>query len=122
MSIAKAWNAWKPWNANSTNSEKPAVTNVPEQLEREMHELQQRLNAPRDGERPGPPPELQTRLEHLHVAMENLRAAGLHDEAQHIAEQIERIAHEHHPGPPERHDPDMRPPWPPRRTSPRTPW
>ena len=83
-----------------------------EQLEREMHELQQRLNAPRDGERPGPPPELQTRLEHLHVAMENLRAAGLHDEAQHIAEQIERIAHEHHPGPPERHDPDMRPPGP----------
>lgn len=81
-----------------------------EQLQRELHELHRRLNAPRDGDRPGLPPELQVRIDHLHVAMENLHAAGLHDQAEQIAQQIDRIMREHAPGPPERRDPDARPP------------
>ena len=83
-----------------------------EQLEREMHELHRRLQAPREGDRPGPPPELQARLEHLHVAMENLRAAGLHDQAEQIARQIEELTREHTPGPPVGRDPHMQPPGP----------
>jgi beta-lactamase regulating signal transducer with metallopeptidase domain len=73
-----------------------------EQLERELHELHRRVHAPRDGDRPGPSPELQARIDHLHVAMENLHAAGLHEQAEQIAQQIERLMHEH--------DPDARPP------------
>ena len=37
-------------------------------------------------------------------------AAGLHDQAEQIAQQIDRIMREHAPGPPERRDPDARPP------------
>jgi hypothetical protein len=87
-----------------------------EQLERELKELRRRLETPREGERPGPPPELQVRIDHLRVAMENLHAAGLHDQAEQIAQQIDRATREHAimrgthaPGPPQRRDPDARP-------------
>ncbi len=68
-----------------------------EQMERELHALHRRLEAPRDGDRPGLPPEHQARIDHLHVAMENLHAAGLHEQAEQIAQQIERLARERDP-------------------------
>lgn len=81
-----------------------------EQLQRELHELHRRLNAPREGDRPGLPPELQTRIDHLHGAMENLRAAGFPKQAEQIAQQIDWIMRERAPGPTDRRDPDARPP------------
>ncbi len=80
-----------------------------ERLEGELQELRRRLAAPREGDRPGPPPELQVRIDHLRVAMENLHAAGLPDQAEQIARQIEQIIRQHAPGPPERRVPDARP-------------
>lgn len=80
-----------------------------ERLQQEMRELHARLAGPRDRDRPGPPPELQVRIDHLRVAMENLRAAGLHDQAEQIGQQIERLARESAPGPPERRGPEAPP-------------
>lgn len=82
-----------------------------ERLEGELKELRRRLATPREGDRPGPPPELQVRIDHLRVAMENLHAAGLHDQAEQIGRQIEQIVRQHEPGPPklERPVPDAQP-------------
>jgi hypothetical protein len=63
----------------------------------------------RRGDRPGPPhPELERRMHHLRVAIENLRAAGMHDAAQRLVELSEQFMREHAPGvphPPHRPDP-----------------
>ena len=56
-----------------------------ERKAREMHERAQR--------EPGPPPEgdLERRMHHLRVAVENLHAAGLHDPAEKIAKMAEEM-------------------------------
>ena len=82
---------------------------VVEQLERHLQEVRQGMQTLREGDRPGPPPELQAKIEHLRVAMENLHAAGLHDQAEQIAKQIERITREDASRPPERYAPHARP-------------
>jgi hypothetical protein len=89
---------------------------VVERLEREVHEVLQRL-----GERPGDRPrpeveaaEAQRRLAHVRAAIENLRAAGMHDPAEALARQADAWMRERGlpPGrPPEgRERPDMPPP------------
>ena len=65
-----------------------------ERLQREIGEMQRRLAGPREGQRPGPPPDLRARIGHLRAAMENLRAAGLADQAEQIGQQIERLLRE----------------------------
>jgi len=68
------------------------------QIEARLHELSQR----REG-RPAPPPhgpppaardEFARRLQHLRVAVENLRAAGLHEQAERLMREGERFMHE----------------------------
>ncbi len=53
------------------------------------------LKGPRPGERPGPMPpeaaEMQQRLRHLQVAIDNLHAAGLHEPAERLAQERERM-------------------------------
>lgn len=53
------------------------------------------LQGPRPGERPGPMPpeavEMQQRLRHLQVAIDNLHAAGLHEPAERLAQEKERM-------------------------------
>jgi beta-lactamase regulating signal transducer with metallopeptidase domain len=81
-----------------------------EHLTREARELMQRLERT-PGERPPVHPEgddLQRRMHHLRVAIENLRAAGLHDQANALARDAERLAHGERPEPPH----DMPPPGP----------
>ncbi|MHB8902760.1 MAG: M56 family metallopeptidase [Thermoguttaceae bacterium] len=84
-----------------------------ERLERELQQMHRPMEGPRDGDRPGPPPELKAKIDHLRMAMENLHAAGLHDQAEQIAQQLERlmreIAPDHRPGPDSRPGPDGRP-------------
>lgn len=49
-----------------------------------------------EGERPrGEPGDLERRLDHIRAAVENLRAAGMHEVAERLAEQAERLMHEH---------------------------
>lgn len=40
---------------------------------------------------PGPPPEVQRRLHHLEIAIDNLHAAGLHEPAERLAQEAEAI-------------------------------
>ena len=49
--------------------------------------------APGDGRQPPPGeiPETQRRLQHLQVAIENLHAAGLHEPAEHLAQEARRM-------------------------------
>lgn len=73
-----------------------------ERLAREARELMQLLERTA-GERPPVPPEgddLPRRMHHLRVAIENLRAAGLHDQANALARDAERLAHGERPEPP----------------------
>jgi beta-lactamase regulating signal transducer with metallopeptidase domain len=64
----------------------------------------------REGDRrPDAAPELRRRLAHLRAAVENLRAAGMHDAADHLAREGERIAREHGGGDRERPDAPARP-------------
>ena len=53
------------------------------------------LQGPRPGERAGPMPpeavEMQQRLRHLQVAIDNLHAAGLHEPAERLAQEKERM-------------------------------
>jgi beta-lactamase regulating signal transducer with metallopeptidase domain len=65
-----------------------------ERLAREARELMQTLEH-RSGDRPAARPEgeeAQRRLQHLRVAIENLRAAGLNDQANALARDAERLA------------------------------
>ncbi len=62
-----------------------------ERLERELDRATQALRAgPPGGPRPVPP-EVARRLAHLHVAIENLRAAGLPELAEQLARMAERL-------------------------------
>jgi len=57
---------------------------------------QPRPDQPRpDQPRPEGADELQRRIEHVKAAIENLRAAGLHEPAERLAEQMERAIREH---------------------------
>ncbi len=85
---------------------------VRQALEHQLHRIQERardierqVHAPREGFRPHEPVhrdrpeghgELERRLRHIHAAMENLRAAGLHDVVERLARQAERIEREVH--------------------------
>lgn len=73
-----------------------------ERLEREARELG--LMEPRRGDRPPDRPEgdeVQRRLQHLRVAIENLSAAGLNDQANALARDAERLARGERPAVPE---------------------
>ena len=73
-----------------------------ERLEREARELG--LMEPRRGDHPAARPEgddMQRRLQHLRVAIENLRAAGLNDQANALAHDAERLARGERPATPE---------------------
>jgi len=93
-----------------------------ERLKQEGRRMWAEFEARQRGEdmpgRPGPPhPELEQRIHHLRVAIDNLRAAGMHEAAQRLVEQSERFMREHAPGvphPPHRPDPHRpdRPPHP----------
>ncbi len=93
-------------------------------MEREAHEVLQRLGE-RPGDRPRPEAEaaeLQRRLAHVRVAIENLHAAGMHDQAEALARQTEAWMRERgmppgrppegRPGAERRERPDMPPPGP----------
>jgi len=80
---------------------------------RELMEAMRRRQAdrPPERDRPGPGPDMERRIHHLRVAVENLHAAGLHDQAEMLARQLERMMHGG-PGP-DRPHPEMRPMGPP---------
>jgi chromosome segregation ATPase len=97
---------------------------VVEQLEREVHEVLQRLGE-RPGDRPRPEAEAaeaQRRLAHVRAAIGNLHAAGMHDQAEALARQTEAWTRERgmppgrppegRPGAERRERPDMPPPAP----------
>ena len=74
-----------------------------ERLAREARELMQTLEH-RSGDRPAARPEgeeAQRRLQHLRAAIENLRAAGLNDQANALAHDAERLARGERPAVPE---------------------
>ncbi len=74
-----------------------------ERLGREAHELMRMLEQG-PGDRPAGRPggeEVQRRLQHLRAAIENLRAAGLNDQANALARDAERLARGERPAAPE---------------------
>ncbi len=80
-----------------------------EEAERLLREAKQiRRNLARHGDRPeGPPPEereeMERRMHHVRVAVENLHAAGFHEQADQLAQQMKRLLHGRpEPGPPPR--------------------
>lgn len=85
-------------------------------LEREAHEILQLLKQEPRGPRdrpPAPAEDLQRRIHHVKVAIENLHAAGLHDVAERLAQDLDRRIAEHRerfgglpepPRPPERRE------------------
>jgi hypothetical protein len=84
-------------------------------VEREMREIREgighRERPQPEGHRPegGPRAELERRLHHLRVAADNLRAAGMHDQAEQLMRQAEGLARElghREEGPPREHHPD----------------
>ncbi len=81
-----------------------------ERLENHVRELIERVEGRRDERRPEPRDDVQRRIEHLKIAIDNLHAAGLHDQAERLVQEIERLHHEHGEGDrPERrgdHPPD----------------
>ncbi|HUT88915.1 MAG TPA: M56 family metallopeptidase [Thermoguttaceae bacterium] len=69
-----------------------------ERLLREAEEIRRDLERRPDRDRPdGPPPEereeMERRVHHVRVAVENLHAAGLHEQAEQLAGQMERLLH-----------------------------
>jgi beta-lactamase regulating signal transducer with metallopeptidase domain len=85
-----------------------------EAREREAREIIRQLERRPDRPRPGSPEDLERRTHHLRIAVENLHAAGLHEQAEHLAQQMLLLLEEHHrgdqpPPPPEYRD---RPPHP----------
>lgn len=79
------------------------------ELEARAKEIHGQINHP-DQPRPAGPPreEIERRVEHLRVAAENLHAAGLHDQAEMVMQQAERLADEGRMPP--REQPGPRPP------------
>lgn len=70
------------------------------ELERESREVTRKLQGhpgPRDREEPKPIGEVQRRIRHLNVAVDNLRAAGMHEMAERLEEKVERLREEHRP-------------------------
>jgi len=67
-----------------------------ERLVREAEEIRRDLERRPDRDRPdGPPPEereeMERRMHHVRIAVENLHAAGLHEQAEQLAGQMERL-------------------------------
>jgi chromosome segregation ATPase len=85
--------------------------------EREVREIIRLLEVRPDLPPPpaGVPEELQRRIGHLKVAIENLRAAGLNEQAQQLVQQVDRLIEEHRrltgraPEPPRPPEPRERP-------------
>jgi hypothetical protein len=78
--------------------------------------LESRERFERDGRQPpGEIPELHRRLRHLQAAIDNLHAAGLHEPAEHLAQEAQRMRQQIHTAPtPQRRaaprpEPGMRP-------------
>lgn len=103
----------------------PAHPAVVEEVERlkgerrrteELHELENRQReiegALGDRFRRGPPgrpdEDVERRLMHLEVAIDNLHAAGLHEHAERLVVEMERMRHGRPPRPGPREDPDFR--------------
>jgi len=79
-----------------------SVRREAERVERELHEL----SSERRRDHQAPQNELGERLEHMHIAIEHLNRAGLHEIAEHVAqraEAAERELHEYRP----HHDGDV---------------
>jgi len=78
-----------------------------EQLKRAGRELVARLRGQPEPPRPDRPhgEEMERRIHHLRVAIENLQAAGMHDQARQLAQQVERMMHGGEPGPAHREAP-----------------
>lgn len=72
-----------------------------EDVRREAHQVAmeiRELSHDRHPEHPAPHQEIARRLEHMHIAVEHLNHAGLHDIAEHVAERAhaaERELHQH---------------------------
>jgi beta-lactamase regulating signal transducer with metallopeptidase domain len=66
-----------------------------ERIKREVGQLEARAREAQGRRgRPGPPPEeVERRMHHLRMAAENLHAAGLHDQAEQLMREADRIAH-----------------------------
>lgn len=63
-----------------------------EHLERKARELAERLESdPRRGGDRGAAEELGRRIHHLEIAIENLRAAGMHEPAEHLERQLNEL-------------------------------
>jgi len=69
-----------------------------EAKEREAREIIRQLEGPPEPPPHGPPEDLERRIHHIKVAIENLRAAGLHDQAGRLAQQVDRLRGEHRRG------------------------
>jgi chromosome segregation ATPase len=86
-----------------------------ERLKREGREMIERMQErlrPEERRRPEgpvPPEELQRRIHHLKAAIENLHAAGMHDQAEQLAQHVERMIEEHRQGAGERPEGSPRP-------------
>jgi hypothetical protein len=75
-----------------------------------------------EGDRPRPEGgELERRVHHIRVAAENLKAAGLHDQARALMEAAERLVRAHREGGESAHRPDARPDGPDRPQPPGSP-
>jgi len=61
-----------------------------ERLKREGREIMQALQGRPAPPPPGPPEDLQRRVQHLQAAIENLHAAGLHEAAEKLSQELER--------------------------------
>jgi beta-lactamase regulating signal transducer with metallopeptidase domain len=86
-----------------------------ERLEGEAREIIELLEGRPEPPPPGPGEELQRRIGHLKVAIENLHAAGLHDQAEGLVREVDRLIEEHRgligrpPEPPRPPEPRERP-------------
>ncbi len=65
---------------------------------REEREILRQLEQDLEPWRPGPPEDLEKRIGHLKAAIDNLHAAGLHEQAEQLAQQMERLVGEHRRG------------------------
>ena len=80
-----------------------AMEQVRQQMQRIEAMIRESQPGPEQPRQPGE--EMERRLNHLRVAIENLRAAGLHDAAEHLqreAENLMRAFREGRPGEPDR--------------------
>ena len=97
---------------DDNQEEARALTQEYEEIRRRAEQIKKEFPRERDGRpqqhQPEPDrPDAERRLQHLRAAVENLHAAGLHEQAEALAGQIERVMH----GAPERgqHRPEPQP-------------